>query len=236
MFYSSSVSAFSAKFVSIDEYGFIGGTTLSRFTNSDFTENNKTRKSNLFASYFISKHINDSLSLQLEFSIKRNSTKLNYINYWFNAKINIDENITLTYFEMPLFAKMPFSSSQNSKVQIYGGPFVGLLLKSNRNGSFTVSGSTLIQADSYSGSIPNSKKIQYGITLGTDFRLKTGKRKWFLMIRYSYYISNMFKKLPFDYIPDIGEHPVISQNQLDFLKLKYSQWSIGIGWNFNLLK
>ncbi len=220
--------------LTIDEDGFIGGGVVSKFKGNTITNDQNDMKVSFFGSYFINHFINDSLSVQVELSIKQQGSNLTYEMRSFNGMLTVEESITLTYVEIPLLLKLPYLSSDRTKLQIYGGPFIGYLLKSNRSGSFVSSGATLITDDNFSGQIPNTEKIQYGFTFGNDFRLQSGKHNFFIVIRYSFYLSKIFKELSPLYISENGDHPIINTAGLDFLSLKHNHVSVGIGLYLNL--
>ncbi len=118
----------------------------------------------------------------------------------------VDEQIELTYLEIPILVKFKIPTQGKLQPTIFAGPALALNLSAKSDFELTIirDDGGPIDSETLGGKadISNNKSTDIGLVFGGDLKLKAGSANFVLDVRYTLGTSKLFEDVHPDEIPE----------------------------------
>jgi hypothetical protein len=138
---------------------------------------------------FRSFRISEGFEFQPELLITMRKIKLQYRSALGWGSLLFAETATLYYLEVPVLARFPVIAVPDYRSAIYIGPVWAISVGGRRSGEF-ISSFPGLHSDSYSGSIPNTNRLDFGVVVGFELRFSDKPKSMILDVRYVLGLKN----------------------------------------------
>ncbi|MCP4570376.1 MAG: PorT family protein [FCB group bacterium] len=133
---------------------------------------------------FLTYHVNDNLAIQPELLVSMKGIRREVAVPAFGGRVDFTETAKLTYLEIPILLKFPVPTRKAIWPSVFVGPAVGFGLMGKNEGSYTVTGTTVIESSSFKGDLGNLRKLDFSLVIGGELGFMVGSQRFTLDIRY----------------------------------------------------
>ncbi|MCP4686065.1 MAG: PorT family protein [bacterium] len=158
---------------------------------------------------FVTFPLHERFEMQAELLFTVKGVKQEFTGDLLGGSMAFSESGYLLYAELPVLFRFPFPGKGVRRTVVYTGPYGALNMWSHTRGEYEVEGTTASSGGSFSGSIGNVNRLDFGIIAGFDHRFSWGEKALVLDLRYTYGLRQVFSDLEdrFD-VPD-GDIPYV---------------------------
>lgn len=205
--------------IELDQHGLIFGGNFSSLTTDQFHVDKRGRYYGYSFGVYASKFINDSVAVQIELTLDRIGTNLTHHEYYFSGLVDIKEKIGVTYLNLPVLIKLPYYKRSQSNFDISFGPLMSFTLASIRKGHYTSVNAPFLGTGSYTGNIPNTRRMNFGAVIGFDYQFFRNNRFFQFTLRYTRFFTNPFKAWKFGDNIKEDDIPMISYETGSYIRM-----------------
>lgn len=158
---------------------------------------------------FLNFPLHRRFEIQTEMLLTVKGLRQNFTEDIPGGSMTFSETGYLLYAELPILLRFPFPNDGVRRTSVYVGPYGAFNLWSHTSGDYHVEGVPTIADGSFSGSIGNVHRFDFGVVAGLDHRFTWGSKTVVLDLRYSHGLRQVFYDLedPYD-VPD-GDLPYV---------------------------
>jgi hypothetical protein len=190
------------------EYQLRLGLCGSRFSAADMSTAEGSPRFGFYASGAIIRPLINGVDLQIELAWVQQGEKQKDSSSYYGGHIVIDEDIRVTYLEMPILFRMPLDTNGTTFSSLIFGPSVSFFASGKRSGSYAFTGSVLTNPVEYDDPVGNERKFNLGLVFGFSFKVGSGSSRIAVDIRYSRDLFNPFEDIEPGSAYPAGESPL----------------------------